>query len=323
MPFGRKRYFKLIGVGLLVLIVTYSFYIYRRGVRVPVLKEYHHLISEDKETQEISHRNVNHTLVKTVHTYHIPSEDTEESGMHLITNYPLMTETPWIEAQGDTNKSRLWERQLEVEDVLQRNLNNTLVKAVHILVNQPSAEQRLRQLSFHNKDKLVVRRIESLPKYKDFFLYTNEKLLNRLVVMLNMDIYIGEGFELLNRKRMVKRGIAYVLTRHGRQEQRCDMSGRRGYCEHGYGGSHDTYVFVLTRRLDESELSELDYDANVYGAENRLVWILKRRLKKKLLNPCKILKTYHSHCINIHGRFRPRIKKNVGNVRISTGLYNN
>ena len=121
---------------------------------------------------------------------------------------------------------------------------------------------------------------------------------------------------------MVRGNISYVLTRHGRQERRCDMSGGPGYCEHGYIGSHDTYVFVLTRRLDESELSKLDYDANVCGAENRLIWVLGQRLKMRLLNPCKMLKTYHSHCISIHGRSRPRIETNVGSVRLSAGLYN-
>ena len=244
----------------------------------------------------------------------------KESGMYLITNYPLMTETPWIEAQEDTNKSRLWERQLEIEEVLQRNLNNGLVTTVHLLVNQPSAEERLWKLSIHNNHKIVVRRIERLPKYKDFFVYINEQLLNRFVVMLNMDIYIGEGFELLNKTFLIRSNICYVLTRHGRQERRCNMSGGYGYCGIEYIGSHDTFVFVLTRRLEESGLSELNYDANVMGAENRLIWLLRNHLKKRLLNPCKILKTYHSHCIDIHGRSRPRIKWNVEEVRLS-GLY--
>ena len=252
--------------------------------------------------------------------YQILSKN-KDSGMHLVTNYPLITETPWIEAQETTNKSLLWQRQLEIEEVLQRNLNNTLVTTVHVLISQSSAEQRLRKLILHNEHKLVVRSIEPLPKYKDFFVYINEKLLNRLVVMLNMDIYIGEGFEELNKVLMVIKNVCYALTRHGRQEGRCDMSGRAGYCGLGYHGSHDTYAFVLTRRLDQSELSELDYDANVLGAENRLIWLLGQRLNKNLLNPCKVLKTYHSHCIDIHGWNRPRIKSKTEAVEVTSGLY--
>ena len=296
MLFGQKYVTSIIFGG--ILIVMYCFYIYR-GSGPVVLKKHHH--------------------------YHVQYENIEESGMHLITNYPLMTETPWIEAQGKwAQKSALWERQLEVEEVLQRNLDNTLVKAVHLLVTQPSAEERLRKLSFHNKHKIVVRRIEQLPKYKDYFVYVNEKLLNRFVVVLNMDICLGEGFELLNKTFLARSGICYALTRHGRQERRCDMSGRSLYCKPGCGVSLDTYVFTFTRRLNESVLSELDYNANVKGAENRLVWIFRHRLNKKVLNPCEILRTYHSHCINIHGRFRkykgPNLLKGEG-AKFSTGLY--
>ena len=319
MLVGRKWYLTLTSVGG-VLVCIYWFYIYREGEPV-VSKDRHHVTSENKETQDISHKNINHTSATTVHEYHNRFQEIKESGMHLITNYPMMTESPWIEAQSETKKSRLWERQLEIEEVLQRNLNNTLVTAVHLLVNQPSAEQRLRELSFHNKHKIVVRRIEALPKYKDFFVYVNEKLLHRLVVMLNMDIYIGEGFELLNRTFFVRNNISYTLTRNLRQERRCDMSGQFGYCKRGFGASLDTYVFVLTRRVNESELSELDYEANAIRAENRLVWVFRHRLNKKLLNPCLILKTYHSHCVKIRGRVRPRVEGNLETVRMS-GLYN-
>ena len=316
----RKRYLTLISFGW-VLIIIYWFYIYR-GSRPVILVERHHVIFENKKTEDILPKNINHASATIVDTYHVSSEDIKESEMHLITNYPLMTETPWIEGQTETEKSRLGERQLEIEEVLQRNLNNTLVTTVHLLVNQPSAEQRLRELSFHNKHKIIVRRIETLPKYKDFFVYVNEKLLNRLVVMLNMDIYIGEGFELLNKTFFVKSNISYALTRHHlRHERRCDMSGRFGSCRPGFGASLDAYIFVLTRRVNESVLSELDYDSNVIRAENRLVWVLRHRLNKKLLNPCQILRTYHSHCINIHGRSRPKLKGNLETVRMS-GLYN-
>ena len=239
--------------------------------------------------------------------------------MHLVTNYPVIADAPYIEAQNTNNRSLLWQRQLEIEEVLQRNLNNTLVTAIHLLISQASAGQRLQQLSLHNKHKIVVHEINSLPKYKDFFLYVSEKLLNKLVAVLNMDIYIGEGFELLNKTLLVTENISYVLTRHGRQERHCDMSRGRGYCDVRYIGSHDTFVLVLKRPLDKSELSQLDYSANRFGSENRLIWLLKYRLKMKLRNPCKILKTYHSHCIDVRGarRLRGRIGLRVENVEIS------
>ncbi|CAB4004109.1 Hypothetical predicted protein, partial [Paramuricea clavata] len=235
----------------------------------------------------------------------------EESGIHVITNYPLMTEKPWNESQTDNNRSILWQRQEEIEETLQKNLNHTLVTTVHLLVNQPLAEQRLSEQNFHNKQKIFVHRTNyALPKYRDFFEYINNRLQSQLVVLTNMDIYIGQGFEVVNKTFLVKTNISYALTRHGRQEKRCNMAGKLGYCGVSYFGSHDTYIFVLTQPLDESVLEEFDYDMHVFGGDNRLIWILRNRMKKKLLNPCEYLKTYHNHCIDIHGSVRPRINRN-------------
>ena len=237
-------------------------------------------------------------------------------GIHLITNYPLMTEKPWNENQTEKNESRLWQRQEELEETLQRNLNHSLIAAVHLLINQPLAERRLHKINLHNKDKLVAHHIMALPTYRDLFEYASDRLQNELVAVINMDIYLGEGFEKVNKTYLVQQNVTYVLTRHGRQEQRCNMYGKPGYCETGgYVGSHDAYVFVLTQRVDESVLSELEYEMNVYGAENVFIWVLKSRMNKKLLNPCRYLITYHNHCVNIHGAIRPRI-----NTKRKSGL---
>jgi hypothetical protein len=169
----------------------------------------------------------------------------------------------------------------------------------------------LKNLPFYNKDKILIHPIHALPKYRDFLDYVNERLQNRLVAITNMDIYLGEGFENLNKTLMVKRNISYALTRNGRQEQRCNMAGKPGYCDQGgYVGSHDTYLFVLTQRIDESTLSEFNYNMHVMGGDNVFIWVLKKRMKMKVLNPCKYLRTYHNHCVDIHGSVRTRI--NIG-----------
>ena len=94
-------------------------------------------------------------------------------------------------------------------------------------------------------------------------------------------------------------------------------------------GTHDTYIFVLTKPLTHLVLSELDYSMNVSGAEHVLIWVLQKRLGMKVLNPCEILRTYHNHCIGIHGNFRgPKIYDRVAFFRgkkafaPETGLYN-
>ena len=251
-----------------------------------------------------------------------PHNNQRLNGIHLVTNFPLMTEKPWNETKEKNIGNKLWERQQEVEETLQRNLNYSLITAVHLLINQPSAERRLHKINLHNKDKIVVHHIKGFPTYKTLFGYASDRLQNKLVAVTNMDIYLEEGFEKVNKTYLVEQNLFYVLTRHGRQEQRCNLSGKLGYCLTRYFGSHDTFVFVLTQPLDEHVLSELDNNMHVYGVENVLLWVLKTKLNKKLLNPCGYLKTYHNHCIEMSRGIRTRININGRDAKVPfSGLY--
>ena len=264
----------------------------------------------------------------TTYDYVSNRHGNENVEIHVITNYPVMFESPWKDNQTTSDIHLLRERQIEIEETLQRNLDHPSVTNIHLLLTQESAEKRLMALPLRNKHKMNVQRITTMPTYRDFFQYANEKLLNRIVVFMNMDIYIGEGFELINKTFLVQNKVSYALTRSGRVELRCNMTGIRGYCGNKYIGSHDTYIFVLTKPLTDSVLSELNYSMNVMGAENVLIWTLQKRLGMKVLNPCKILRTYHNHCIRIHGNFRPRISNTLTFYRgkrssaPETGLYN-
>ena len=265
----------------------------------------------------------------TTYDYVSNRHGNENVEIHVITNYPVMFESPWKDNQTTSNVHQLRERQIEIEETLQRNLYHPLVTNVHLLVTQESAEKRVRALPLRNKHKIVVQRITTMPTYRDFFQYANEKLLNRIVVFMNMDIYIGEGFELINKTFLVQNKVSYFPTRSGRVELRCNMTAKRGgYCGNKYIETHDTYIFVLTKPLTDSVLSELDFSMNVIGGENALIWIFRKRLGMKVLNPCKILRTYHNHCVGMHGNFRPRIQKRATNrgqsasALLVTGLYN-
>ena len=253
------------------------------------------------------------------------SSRTEQTGrIHIVSNYPLIYESPWREKQTSINVSLLRERQLEIEEVLQKNLDIPLVEKVHLLVDQESAEKRLRGLPLGaNKHKLVVKHIDAMPKWRHFLSYVSDNLLNRVVAMLNMDVYFGEGIEKINKTFLVQQNVFYALSRTGRKEKRCDMSGWRGYCGLGYVGSHDGYVSVFTKPIPEPVLNELDFGLERYGSENVLIWVAHNRLAKKLLNPCHDLKLFHVHCIQIHAGTRTRINyklKKDGKIK-ETGLY--
>ncbi|XP_046862265.1 uncharacterized protein LOC124455668 [Xenia sp. Carnegie-2017] len=168
------------------------------------------------------------------------------------------------------NTTRLMERQKEVEETLQRNLNHPHVKALHIFLNQNNAEERLNSLDLRNKQKLVVRPYTGMPTYKHFASYVNQRLTNELIAITNMDIYLGEGFEKINVRLMTKHNIAYALTRSGKKERRCYMNYTIGRCEENpYIGSHDTYIMKLKEPVCNEVLEMLTNPMNRVGAEKK------------------------------------------------------
>ena len=80
------------------------------------------------------------------------------------------------------------------------------------------------------------------------------------------------------------------------------------HCRIGfYEGSHDAFVFYVNGIINHRELVEVDVTPNIFGMENRLLWIFKSKLKYKILNPCKVLVVYHNHCVGMREAGRRRI----------------
>ena len=245
----------------------------------------------------------------------------EGTGIHLITNFFPVTHPKWSaglgmqmeNAESETQKRKwhlmLKQRQQELQDVLQMNLNHRLVAAVYILYDHPYVLNLLSKLKLKNKEKLVLHKVGKDPTYRHALDYANNYLIGKFVVFANQDIYLGEGWELLNKAKMGDKKIMYALSRHGQQERFCRM---RNYCDFrfGYIGSHDTFTFVLKEKLSKDGLKELDHKSDDYGLENILIWTFKTKFHFKVLNPCFKLRTYHVHCIKIHNKARPRLNDN-------------
>ena len=201
----------------------------------------------------------------------------------------------------------------ELLTVLNRKLADERVAAVHIIYHNPLTRLFLTQTDFlTHKYKLVLHQNNKDPSYADILRYASKYLLMKIVVFINQDVYLGEGMEKANdRNLLCQKKVSYALTRHGKQERYCDMSlNKIGYCNKWYSGASDTYVFCLTEPISESLLtgSEIDSKSDSLGMENGWIWLF-RHLGFKVLNPCSILKTYHIHCIQLHSKNRPKVKK--------------
>lgn len=78
----------------------------------------------------------------------------------------------------------------------------------------------------------------------------------------------------------------------------------------------------LTKPVSDEALEIMSENMNRAGSDNRLVWLMKNTMNKKVLNPCHLLKTYHNHCSDVrgYGRFS-RLPTDYVSLCPPSGLY--
>ena len=195
-----------------------------------------------------------------------------------------------------SNDTKVLFRQQEQATVLQRNLNHPLISSIHVMTaDKEDMEEYLRGLELPNRHKIVVVESKQWDMVRGIFQYISDNLVGKDAMYANGDIYLGKGFEKVDANVLSSRNILYSLTRLGKQEESCKM---KDYCggDLDYVGSHDVFLFHLKEPLPEEALKVLEYEIWSYGTENVLMGVFKRLLYYCILNPCKILETYHLHC---------------------------
>ena len=193
----------------------------------------------------------------------------------------------------------------ELEYVLNKKLSDKRVAAVHLLYNHPYTSHYMHTTrKIYNKHKLILHWVPEDPTHLDPLLYSNKYLLGRIVVFINQDVYLGEGFERMSKSALCDKNITYALSRYGKQEKYCSMPSTCG--KKPYMGSHDTYIYCTKTPLPLEHFGELKSKSDHYGLENIWIWAFQQ-IKYKVLNPCYVLKTYHVHCLNFRNKDRKRL----------------
>ena len=196
------------------------------------------------------------------------------------------------------NSENIVKREQEYRTVMQRNLNHPQVNRVHVLTTDP--EETLAHFNnFTNQEKMLVAKVKSIAWLRDPLEYISLHLIGKDVMYANADIYLGDGFDLVDPEVMSHQNIMYSLTRQISKKERCRHKTlyNTDLCrEHKYGGSHDTFLFRLKRPLTEDFLRNFEFTPGSLGMENVLMWAFETKLKYCILNPCRILETFHLHC---------------------------
>ena len=240
-----------------------------------------------------------------------PRQDDSEQ-FHIVTNFVPFTNKDLrkglqIDGKPPTDQ-QLEDRMAEILGCLQRNLNNSMIAYVHILVFSEETITYLQSLELKNNHKLIIHKNYKWPTISDQLLYASTYLQGKIVVMCHQDNFIGKGWDKVNHTLLMRERLMYALTRHP-APSKCPVSTSSFHCGEGdkYVGSHDVFVFYMRESLDRQQFVELDVTPNLNLMENALMWTFKERLHYRILNPCKVLMVHHMHCITI----REAKRKNV------------
>ena len=276
---GRRSALLLLVIGIAALTVCYIYYSNRRNIG-----------GHSRRLAPISRRN--HSLA--IHMVVVPHFVYENSSQHDL----LL-------------------RQEEYRTSLQRNLNHEFVSRVHVLTTSAKdIMEHLQRLANHTK--LVVAEVSSTELMRDPWEYISQKLVGKDVMFANADIYLGDGFELVDPFLMAQQKIMYSLTRQVADRDRCP--GVSNFClDEVFQGSHDSFLCHLTEPLPDEALTEMEFKLPSYGMENVVLWIFQEMLHFCTLNPCSILETFHLHC----SRFKGSDYKRVNGVHSGVAAITN
>jgi len=214
------------------------------------------------------------------------------------------------------NDDDLNARIAEITTSYQANLNHPYLKRLYIFVQHKESSDFLHSLDFENSSKLVIVWIDKKIEVKDELLYISKCFQNRVVIKFHQDNRLGVGFDKVKPSVFVKHNVMYALTRHSPYERHCSYATNYGVCDpKAFSGSHDAFMFYVKEFTEEhlSVLKERNIEAHEEGMENVFVWIFRKKLNYKVINPCLVLHVHHEHCVPIRHRHRRRVDKNHSN----------
>lgn len=234
----------------------------------------------------------------------VPESD-DDTGLHLIVHY--------FKAGA--------ERQREYDETLFSNLQHEFVSKVHIMLEDNDDKDQLgrfllrldKYLAKAEKEKIVTTLLGWQMKYSDAFQYSNQHLAGKVCVILNGDIAIGEGVDLLMAQKQKvfgsSRTVVLSLTRHEKdicRHRNMEIPGDtdsarhfllNDYCgcpfmKRGYAGSHDSFWFIPP--IKDTAVSGVEHVQNRWGAEHKVINVLTD-CNYILQNPSRSIRTYHIH----------------------------
>jgi len=206
----------------------------------------------------------------------------------------------YAKEKGQESSLHRLRRQEEYLDTLRKNLRDPNVKGVHLLLEKESDLGFIldQGLPSDGCSKLRPVPLGRWMSYRDAFKYALEELPGELCMIMNADIFLSEGFHLatpslFQREDHSHKGKVthtkgpnavqnsldqvYVIARWEAPSVYCIEKKAEGCEKRARAGSYDAFLFRSPLPLSEDDLASIDFQQNIWGAENAVVGLLKKK----------------------------------------------
>jgi hypothetical protein len=200
---------------------------------------------------------------------------------------------------GNHNKENLEKRNLEYNNTLIFNLQKEYIEKIYLFIEDEYSLSILDDLLEKNnlyKDKVVKILFNKQPMYSDFFLYSNNHLKDKLVMITNSDIYLDSYDNHLIQKYILNKNNVFSLTRH-------EWDNTKRLIDK-YMGSHDSFIFKSP--VNKNIIDKSTFYQNIPGSENLIIYLFHIN-KYTLFNPCFQFKIVHLHASQVRNYKGKRI----------------
>jgi len=184
-------------------------------------------------------------------------------------------------------------RRQELETTLSININNSYIDKIHLLI-EPKQLKLFDNYDFLpiQSNKIILVPVMEQPTYQKLFQYGNEIMknnINMIIVIQNSDIVCTDS---IRYAVCIKENEIFALSRY---ERPCGSTEFPALQCNQYQDSHD--LFIFKSQIPEVITNELKFTQNHWGAENLVIYQLKKN-GFNVVNPCYTIQCVHNHCSN-------------------------
>lgn len=171
------------------------------------------------------------------------------------------------------------DRQEEIDFCLQKNIENSLIDKLIVLIDDGS-------LSPFSSDKITVINLDKRPTYKKWIDLTKELRLSGISVLCNSDIYFDDSIEFFD--EVLDKSNKFVAL------SRWELIGGTTSLHPNPHWSQDVWAMNCDNYLSTELLHQLDFPMGVPRCDNKIAYLFGI-YGWEVFNPCNQLKSFHVH----------------------------